>query len=603
MLAGLRQVPNTKLPWHCPLRVVCVAVALLVSGNQSRALERPEPVTGFVGRTFTVEDGLSSNNVNALLQTRDGFLWIGTQEGLLRFDGRHFTPVRFLPQASPILVNALVEAPDGAVWVGTQGGLARIPRGGSSEFGHTVSSLYHPGSGEGDSVQCLHFSRDGDLWVGTHTGLYRFKDGRFSTIIPELWTSRVEEAANGNLLVITSKGFVEWDGKQIIRHPDLPARLGVIQHGIFQVIEDQTGTRWYSTESGVARQVGGAIERLGPYGSGNGNPNVVYRLYDDQHGAVWFAQFGALYRVTAAGRQLVVSDLNAKYMELDGDGDLWVGTRRGLFRLKSQAVKMFTAADGLPSGVPMALLAASDGKLWVGSNCGGVSRFDGQRFHTYSEKDGLTANSCVYSLAEDRDHNIWAGTFGGGVFRFQDGRFIQVLAPDRLTYRTVTAIVPARDGPLWIAYSDGLDRMTDARFADSLPPMASRAIPCCLLMKIVGACSGSRLPRVSTAWREIASSRSGQATAPPPGLDDLALGKTGLETCLHLGPPMQCSTFRTTAWSGSMTPHGLRGWRNRRTIFGFAETASTAPLRTACRGGSTNGTRLRIIRGSAAPTD
>src|SRR6266576_1912844 len=94
-------------------------------------------------------------------------------------------------------------------------------------------------------------------------------DGKFSTIIPELWTSRIEEASNGNLLVITSKGFVEWDGKQIIRHPNLPARLDVVQHGIFQVLEDHTGTIWYGTTAGVARERGGSIERLKPRGYGD----------------------------------------------------------------------------------------------------------------------------------------------------------------------------------------------------------------------------------------------------------------------------------------------------------------------------------------------
>jgi ligand-binding sensor domain-containing protein len=358
-------------------------------------------------------------------------LWVGTQDGLLRFDGRHFTPIKFLPQDSPVLVNRLAEAPDGALWVGTPGGLARIPSGGSGEPGTVASSVYHPGSGDGDSVQCLHFSRNGDLWVGTLTGLYRFANGKFSTIIPELWTSRIEEASNGHLLVITSQGFVEWDGKQIIRHPDLPARLGVVPHGIFHVIEDRTGTIWYATTAGVARERDGSIERLQPYG-GNGNPNVVYRLYEDPQGSVWFGQSGDLYKATAAGRVLVAPNLDATYMASDRDGDLWAGTRTGgIFRLKSQAVKMFTAADGLPVGMPMAVLAASDGQLWVASYCGGLSRFDGRRFQTYLDKDGL--NSCLSALAEDRNHDILVGTHGGGVSRFRDGRFLQVSAPDRET--------------------------------------------------------------------------------------------------------------------------------------------------------------------------
>ena len=124
----------------------------------------------------------------------------------------------------------------------------------------------------------------------------------------------------------------------------------------------------------MARERGGAIERLKPHG-GYGDPNVVFHLYEDPQGNVRFSQSGDLYQATAAGRLLIASDVNAQYLASDRDGDLWLGTRtRGLFRLKSQAVKMFTAADGLPSGKSMAVLAASDGKLWVANYCGGLSK-------------------------------------------------------------------------------------------------------------------------------------------------------------------------------------------------------------------------------------
>ena len=182
---GHRRRMQRKLKFQSA--AICAVVIMMAT---CRGLA-PEPASGYVIKNFTVEDGLLSNEVNVILQTRDGFLWIGTAEGLLRFDGRHFTPIKFLPQASPILVRALAEGPDGALWVGTPGGLARISSGGSSEPDHTVTSLYHPGSGDGDSVQCLHFSRNGDLWVGTLTGLYRFEHGKF-------------------LLMATRRGMARW---------------------------------------------------------------------------------------------------------------------------------------------------------------------------------------------------------------------------------------------------------------------------------------------------------------------------------------------------------------------------------------------------------
>ncbi|MGA2601834.1 MAG: two-component regulator propeller domain-containing protein, partial [Bryobacteraceae bacterium] len=441
------------------VRAVCAFVTLLAGfGNPALAFDESQPASSFVRRAFTVEDGLSSNIVHVVLQTRDGFLWVGTKEGLLRFDGRHFTPIEFMPQASPVSAVALAEAPDGAVWVGTPGGVARIPSGEANQSGHLTSSIYHPGTGDSDSIQCLHFSRNGGLYVGTIAGLYRFDRGRFVTIIPNLWTSRIEESSNGHLLVITSKGFVEWDGAHIVPHPDLPARLGVHYNEIFHVHEDRAGVIWYCTSSGLARQVGGSIERIAPYGH-----DVVFRVSEDPLGAIWFSQSGNLYRISHAGRELIAPDTKAADIAFDREGDVWTGAKSdGLVRLKPQAVRMFTRADGLPLGVPTSVLTSSDGKLWVGSDCGGLSVWDGNRFHTYSEKDGLT-NSCVFALAEDRNRDILIGTSSGGVIRFRDGRFTQFIKEDTLKNNIPVAILPARDGTLWVAFSGGLTRVRNGQ--------------------------------------------------------------------------------------------------------------------------------------------
>jgi signal transduction histidine kinase/ligand-binding sensor domain-containing protein len=431
------------------------AVALLLTqGGSVFAADLSETRAGYARKNFTVEDGLSSNHVDAIVQTGDGFLWVGTDKGLLRFDGRHFMPISLLPEASPLSVSALAVAPDGALWVGTRNGVARIAGGQSGDSGHVVSTLYHPGTGDSDSIQCLHITRQGQLFVGTMTGFYRLDREAFSMVIPDLWTSRIEEAANGNLLVITSKGFVEWDGQRVIQHLDLATRLGVRQNEIFQVSEDRAGNRWYCTTAGLARQLGTSIERIEPYGK-----DVVFRVNEDSEGAMWFVQSANLYRIGMNGRELIASHLTATYVAFDRDGDLWAGTKgTGLFRVKRQAVKMFTGADGLPLGKPAAVLASSDGKLWVGSNCGGLSWFDGSRFRTYSENDGLT-NSCVFSLAEGLSQDILIGTYGGGLFRYRQGQFSQIVKEDKSKNNVAVAILPTIDGSVWIAYSDGLSRL------------------------------------------------------------------------------------------------------------------------------------------------
>src|SRR5271155_53962 len=113
------------------------AVALLLArGGSVFATDLSETRAGYVRKNFTVEDGLSSNHVDAIVQTGDGFLWVGTDKGLLRFDGRHFTSIGLLAQASPLSVSSLAVGPDGAIWVGTRSGVVRIAGGQSVESAH-----------------------------------------------------------------------------------------------------------------------------------------------------------------------------------------------------------------------------------------------------------------------------------------------------------------------------------------------------------------------------------------------------------------------------------------------------------------------------------
>jgi ligand-binding sensor domain-containing protein len=187
---------------------------LSVMAGQALALDPAQSLNSYLRTRFTKEDGLPSGVVNVILQTRNGFLWVGTDGGLARFDGTHFTTIEFSRQTpTEGLSRALAEGPDGDLWVGTNTGVLRIPSTALDQFGPLPSTIYHPGSGASDSINALTVGRDGTVWAGTDGGIYRFGRGAFSTVLPNVSVSRIEESLSGHLLIVTSERFLEWDGK------------------------------------------------------------------------------------------------------------------------------------------------------------------------------------------------------------------------------------------------------------------------------------------------------------------------------------------------------------------------------------------------------
>jgi PAS domain S-box-containing protein len=449
------------------MELAAVALACSVSAH---GLDPSRPAASYLRTTFTVEDGLSSNVVNAIVQTRNGFLWIATDAGLDRFDGRHFTPIYFRgPSPTPQgTVSALAEGPDGDLWIGTSAGLVRVARAALDRFDRSLSVFYHPGAGISDEITVLHVTRAGVLLVGTAGGLYRFAGNHFETVIPHDFISRIEESADGHLLIISSKGFIELDGAHVVPHSGLADQLGVDlgQGGpggiqVFHVFQDRSGVFWYGTGKGLARGVHGSVELFQPYHEkGRG----FQRVYEDPQGNIWAYSFDGVFRVAGTKLEPLVTGTLVRSIFADAEGNLWIGTNGdGLVRFKDRPIHMFTKADGLPSNIPMAVLSRRDGSLWVGNNCGGLSVFNGQRFRTYAEKEGLT-NSCVWTLAEDHSGVLWVGTWGGGLFRFDDGHFVQFTARQGLPDNIVRAIIVAHDGSLWIATGSGLSHMVDGQF-------------------------------------------------------------------------------------------------------------------------------------------
>ena len=412
----------------------------------------------YIRTEFTVEDGLPNNIVRALVETENGLLWVGTQSGLASFDGREFRSISLQPKGAPAqgTVHSLLESSTGDLWAATDAGVVRIPKAALDQFSPTLLTFYPVGPVPTEAESLLQ-TRDGALWAGTNQGLYQEHSGKFVEVISNVSVSCLAEAADGHLLVTTNGGkLIEWDGHKVIPHSDLAARLGVPEADIFDIFQDHNRTMWYSTNEGLLRGDKEPLARLRPLGSAT---TAAYRTYEDRQGFLWAVLGTGVFRITGdVIEDTPVPNVLPRCFHADREGGFWVGTNgNGLIHLRRRVVHMFTRADGLISNIPMAVLSSHEGKLWVGCNCG-LSVYDGKRFTSYAEKDGLS-NSCVWSLAEDRKSNLWIATYGGGLFRFRDGHFTQYSLEQGLRSKIVLQVIVARDDSVWIATPDGISHM------------------------------------------------------------------------------------------------------------------------------------------------
>ncbi len=437
-------------------KLLLTSLFVFLSSLPVYALDPNQPAGSLLRTHFTTEEGLPGAVVDQVVQTNDGFLWLVLNGNLLsRFDGKNFVWFNN-PRATTMAV-----APDGDLWVGTVEELIRIPSSSFNQF--TLSGLvtYHPIPGKATHIQRLRFSRSGVLWVGTADGLFRFERDQFVEVGPRVSTRQIAETSDGNLLLTTGEGFLEFAGSELIPHPGLATQLGVKDSEIFDVLRDRHGTTWYCTAKGVARETHGRIEKLGNYAPVG---HSAFRVHEDGQGTIWIGKEDGVFRATPAGFELVAAGTPMRCLYSDRDDNLWIATNGdGLYRFKDRAIRMFTTEDGLPNNVINTVFAAHDGTIWAGLNCGGLARFDGARFQIYNEKNGLL-NSCVFAIAEDSNRDLWIGTWGAGAFHYHNGAFTQYSKSQGVADDQITSILAARDGSIWFATRSGLSRLKNGQF-------------------------------------------------------------------------------------------------------------------------------------------
>jgi ligand-binding sensor domain-containing protein len=496
-------------------------LAAALGAADAQALDPARAVTQYGIDLWQRRQGLPQGTVTALAQTPDGYLWLGTQEGLVRFDGVRFTTFdkRTTPELPRPNVTTLAVAPDGTLWIGTLGGgLTSLSAGTFRHFGRAeglpdeiVSSILPESDGTvwvgtfahgvrrltgtrfsesltkasglaSDEVRVLHRARDGALWVGTRGGgLQRFFEGKTETWstregLPSDQVTSLVEDGSGALWIGTRGGLARLSEGRL---ESWGPKDGLGSDTVLCLARDKDGELWAGTVGGgVVRVRGGRFEPLTKT-RGLGNDTVL-ALLEDREGGLWLGTNGGLNRLRAglftnfgSTEGLPTDDIRPILQARDGD--LWVGTLGGgLARLSGgRVVQVVTTRDGLLSDRVWSLHEDAAGDLWVGTR-EGLNRRHGGRWLSYTTKDGL-AHNLVLSLASDVEGALWIGT-AGGLTRWRDGAFTSYGRADGLTNERVMAIVPDPDGSIWLGtVGGGLNRGKDGKFEGVFPPALAQA--------------------------------------------------------------------------------------------------------------------------------
>jgi len=432
------------------------------------ALDPKKKITQYVLDVWPDDSDLSQIIIQTMHQTRDGYLWLGSQDGLYRFDGVRLTA--FNKTNTPTLkgnnIVALYQDRGGTLWIGTNSGLTRFKDGNFSFFS-TLKKI------PGERIRSVIEDRRGNLWIGTDKGLgclgngkltvYTTKNGLTDDNIYSLSKDR-----QGAIWINTFEGGLNRfeDGKfSVFPINEIPPKTV-----INCIYEDRAGNTWISTfKGGVHRLKNGEITHY-PLKNAMSKDIVIAHILEDRSGNIWLGGYnGGLVRITDGKFSVFPTSVElskqiVSTMLEDKEGSLWLGTENGLNRLQDGKFTPYTTKEGLTSNDTRTVFEDKKGNIWMGGLNAGLTRMSDGKFTTYTTDHGLSGNS-VTSISEDLDGNTWIGTMGNGITRIQNGKFTAYTTRDGLPGNIITALYTDREGNVWIGFfPHDLTRYKDGKF-------------------------------------------------------------------------------------------------------------------------------------------
>ena len=448
-------------------------------------------------------EGFAQSRVRAIVQTRDGYMWFGTDGGLVRFNGESFTA--FNTQTGALKddeVWALEEDDDGGLWIGTYGGGLTLLKNGRFRTFTTADGL------PDDVIRSLAKDGQGNIWMVTAQGLVRDSHGVFARFTPDDGSADARTAvcwsSSEGLVAGTRNGIYRFANDRLERFLPKPARDNAV---LGQLLCGSDGSLWIGYSDGVIEQRRNGVSKTfgAPHAGG-----PINKLYQDPQGGVWAVRGKQITKLHNGAFEAVSVEggagLGGIYtLCMDREAGIWLGLQsNGLARLRTRQLSTVSVEDGLPDDRTRAVFEDSRGGLWIGT-VDGLARYHDGRFATWTHvngsrlgdvrsiaedsignlwisagkdllwmKDGRltpvpnwTGTFEIEALYKDAEGRMWIGTDGAGLFQYAGGVFRNYRTQDGLAGNQVRAIVRDHSGALWAGtLGKGLSRYSNGKFTN-----------------------------------------------------------------------------------------------------------------------------------------
>ncbi len=434
------------------MAVLTLVAFVLASGRNpalasSTRIEHPD----YLIEQWLAADGIPENSALAIAQTADGYLWIGSTGGLLRFNGRDFLPAADLYQEERL----------------------------------------------GGVIVSLHADRSGRLWAGTDRDLAVLEKNQWRFLpTPRTIVRTIAEDPGGPIFVGTL------DGKMLQIHPDrmqtLDVPQGIVASGMFCYRDEQDDGIWLANRGFIGRRLNNGWVRMGPPASDSGaivagparggglwvygrsslcryNPGVPpqsfpapwiedpRQLLEDRHGWIWIASNqGGLIRLGLDGSSLSIAagsrlaHNSARSILEDAEGNLWLGTSSGgLYRLRPRQFLSLDHEAGLPNPIIRTVTEELPGRILVGTHGGGIARIEKEHAVLSGSAGRISDALYAWSVHRDRKGKVWVGTYGRGLLVEEKGGLQPFPLPEELGLAVYSILEDSRDR-LWIGTVAGL---------------------------------------------------------------------------------------------------------------------------------------------------